>query len=269
MNVPAKKSVAVTYCVYDSPELMSLEMARRTAADMAQAAAARGVARLALSGGNTPRRSLQLLASEDHPFRDQMPWDKLELYFVDERNVPPDDKESNYRMVKESLLDHVPLAPERVFRMEGELPAQEAAARYESTLRNHLRLEGAELPAFDMVTLGMGPDGHTASLFPHTQALHEWMGLCVPNHVPQKDTWRITLTAPVINRGRDVVFLIAGADKSEPLREVLLGAYDPEKYPSQLIRPASGQLTLLLDRAAAAELPPIADGDAGRLEVSR
>jgi len=261
--------INITYQIYDSPELMSLEMARRIAANMAQAAAARGVARIALSGGNTPRRAFQLLASEDHPFRDQMPWSKLELYFVDERNVPPDDKDSNYRMVRESLLDHVPLPPERIFRMEGELPAQEAAARYESTLRNHLRLEGAELPAFDMVTLGMGPDGHTASLFPHTQALHEWMGLCVPNHVPQKDTWRITLTAPVINRGRDVVFLIAGADKSDPLREVLLGVYNPEKYPSQLIRPASGKLTLLLDSAAAAELPPVPHGEEGRLEVSR
>jgi 6-phosphogluconolactonase len=247
---------------------MSLHMARHIAAGMAQAAAARGVARLAVSGGNTPRRAFQLLASEDHPYRAQMPWDKLELYFVDERNVPPDNKDSNYRMVREALLDHAPLAPEQVFRMEGELPAKEAAARYESAIRNQLRLEGAELPAFDIVTLGMGDDGHTASLFPHTQALHEWMGLCVANHVPQKDTWRITLTAPVINRGRDVVFLIAGADKAEPLREVMMGAYNPETYPSQLVRPVNGKLTLLLDRAAAAELPPVT-GHTGTLEITR
>jgi 6-phosphogluconolactonase len=182
--------------------------------------------------------------------------------------VPPDDEESNYRMVREALLDHVPLPAERVFRMEGELPPAEAAARYESGIRNQLRLEGAELPSFDILTLGMGDDGHTASLFPHTEALTEWMRLCVANHVPQKDTWRITLTAPVLNRARDVVFLIAGADKADPLHEVLLGDYNPEAYPSQLIRPASGNFTLLLDRAAAAKLPAPVDGK-GTLEITR
>jgi 6-phosphogluconolactonase len=262
------KTTIATYYVFDSPEMMSLHMAEHLAGGLAKAAAERGVARLAISGGNTPRRTFQLLASEDHPFRAQMPWDKLELYFVDERCVPPDDKESNYRMVREALLDHVPLPASHIFRMEGELPPEEAAARYESGMRNQMRLEGAELPSFDVITLGMGDDGHTASLFPHTEALTAWMGLCVANHVPQKDTWRITLTSPVLNRGRDVVFLIAGADKAAPLHEVLLGAYNPEAYPSQLVRPASGSLTLLLDRAAAAQLPPPVDGK-GTVEITK
>lgn len=264
----AVKTTIATYYVFDSAEAMSLHMAERLARGLAHAASGRGVARIAVSGGNTPRRSFELLASKEHPFRAQVPWNKTELWFVDERTVPPTDKESNYRMVRESLLDHVPLAPERVFRMEGELPPEEAAARYEAVIRNQLRLEGAELPSFDIITLGMGDDGHTASLFPHTQALHEWMSLCVANHVPQKDTWRVTLTAPVINNGREVVFLIAGEDKAAPLREVLLGEKNPEQYPSQLIRPASGQLTLLLDRAAAALLPAAVDGK-GTVEISR
>ncbi len=267
-TVASKKSTSVTYFVFDSPEQMSLHMAERIASGLAQAAATRGVARIAVSGGNTPRRTFQLLADPAHPFLAQLPWDKTELYFVDERTVPPDDKDSNYRMVKESLLDHVPLDASRVFRMEGELPPEEAAARYESALRNHLRLEGAEAPSFDILTLGMGDDGHTASLFPHTEALTAWMGLCVANHVPQKGTWRITLTAPVINHARDVVFLIAGADKAKPLHEVLLGEPNPEEYPSQLVRPVNGTLTLLLDRAAASRLPPPVDGQ-GTLEITR
>jgi 6-phosphogluconolactonase len=262
------KPTLATYYVFDSPEEMALHMAEHVADGLASAAKARGVARIALSGGNTPRRTLQLLACDHHPFRSTVPWDKLEVYFVDERTVPPTDKDSNYRMVREALLDHVPLAPERVFRMEGELPPEEAAARYESAMRNQMRLEGAELPSFDILTLGMGDDGHTASLFPHTEGLSAWMGLCVANHVPQKDTWRITLTAPVLNHARDVVFLIAGADKAAPLREVLLGEFNPEEYPSQLVRPASGALTLLLERAAAAQLPEPVDGK-GTLEISR
>jgi 6-phosphogluconolactonase len=261
-------AIQVTYYVYDDPEEMSQHMARLMTDSLGSAAARRGVARVAVSGGNTPRRSFELLADENQPFRRQMPWGKLGFYFVDERCVPPEDKDSNYRMTREALLAHVPLPEDHVFRMEGELPPEEAAARYESAIRNGLRLEGAELPAFDLVTLGMGPDGHTASLFPHTAALGETMRICVANHVPQKDTWRITLTYPVINRAREVVFLIAGEDKAEPLHEVLQGAYNPDEFPSQLIRPANGKLTLLLDRAAAAKLPEPVDGK-GTLEISR
>ena len=257
-----------TYFVFDDPETMSLHMAEHTANVLAEAGRERRVARIAVSGGNTPRRFFQLLASEKHPFRAQVPWDKLEFYFVDERCVPPTDKDSNYRMAKEALLDCVPLAADRVFRMKGELEPEVAAAQYESAIRNQMRLEGAELPVFDLLALGMGDDGHTASLFPHTEALHELMRICVANHVPQKGTWRITLTSPVINRARSVVFLIAGADKAEPLHEVLMGAYNPETYPSQLVRPATGEITLLLDHAAAAKLPPAVAGE-GTLEIQR
>jgi 6-phosphogluconolactonase len=216
----------------------------------------RGQVRVAISGGSTPKAAFALLADPAHPWRERVPWPKLDLWWVDERCVPPDHPDSNYRMTRETLLDHVPLAPEQIHRIEGELPPETAAARYESNLRNAFRLEGTELPRFDLIALGMGPDGHTASLFPHTQALHERARLAVANHVQAKDSWRVTLTSPVINRGSHVFFLIAGADKAQILKEVWLGPRDPERLPSQLIRPAGGILTLLLDRAAASLLPP-------------
>jgi len=188
---------------------------------------------------------------------------------VDERCVPPTGAESNYRMTNEAMLAHVPLPSAQVFRMEGELDPEVAASRYEATIRNAFKLEGAETPTFDLVLLGMGDDGHTASLFPHTEALNEMSHIVVPNHVPQKDTWRITLTWPVINQGREVAFLIEGAGKTQVLHDVFLGPYQPEVHPSQLIRPASGQLTLLLDSAAAAKLPAPADGSStGILELN-
>jgi 6-phosphogluconolactonase len=198
-----------------------------------------------------------------------MPWDKLDLYWVDERCVPPGDADSNYRMIREALLDHVPLKPEQIHRIEGELEPQAAADRYESELRASFRLESAASPHFDLVALGMGVDGHTASLFPHTDVLHEFDRLAVANHVPQKDAWRITLTWPVINHSRSVFFLVSGQDKAGILKEVLTGPHDPERLPSQLIWPSSGILTLILDKAAASLLPPTDEEGCGVLERER
>jgi 6-phosphogluconolactonase len=228
---------------------------------------ARGRARFAISGGSTPRAAFQLLADPNQPWRARMPWDRLELFWVDERCVPPDDQESNYRMTREAMLDHAPLRPEQIHRMEGELDPEAAAARYESGLRNAFRLEGAELPRFDLVQLGMGADGHTASLFPRTEALNEMMRLAVDNHVPQqKNSWRLTLTWPVINHAHSVFFLIGGIDKAAVLKEVLTGGRDVERLPSQLIWPASGILTLILDKAAASQLPVTDQDGCGFLE---
>ena len=183
--------------------------------------------------------------------------------------MPPNDKDSNYGMTREAMLDTVPLKPEQVFRIEGELPPEEAAARYESTIRNQFRLEGAEVPRFDVLQLGMGDDGHTASIFPHTDAIHELGRIVDANHVPQKDTWRITLTWPVIIEANDVFFLIGGKDKADPLHRVLQGPYDPETLPSQLIQPKNGRLLFLLDKDAAALLPPTDASGRGRLEITR
>ena len=248
--------VTVTYQVWPTAEEMALASARLFATRVEQAAAARGVARIAISGGSTPQATFKLLADPAMPFLATVPWDKLQLFWVDERSVPPDHPESNYGVCRDLLLSKVPIAPGNVFRMEGELEPEQAASRYESTLRNAMKLEGAESPAFDLVVLGMGPDGHTASLFPETEALNELGRLVVANHVPQKDTWRITLTWPVINQGREVAFEVEGKGKTAILGEVLTGPRDPERLPSQLIRPANGKLLFLLDEDAAAKLPP-------------
>ena len=151
----------------------------------------------------------------------------------------PNNADSNYRMTNEAMLSKVPLPAEQIYRMEGELDPEVAAARYESTIRNTFKLEGAQTPTFDLVLLGMGDDGHTASLFPHTEALNDITHIVVANHVPQKDTWRITLTWPVINQGREVAFLIEGAAKAQVLHDVLLGPYQPDTFPrSSSVRPA-------------------------------
>jgi 6-phosphogluconolactonase len=259
----------VEYRVYDGADALSLAAAEHFLEVAQKAVKANGVARIAISGGNTPKRTFELLANPAKKFLAAMPWAQIELYWVDERTVPPDSKDSNYRMTREALLSKVSLKPERIFRIEGELDPEQAAARYESAIRNHLRLEGAQGPRFDLLALGIGPDGHTASLFPHTEAIHELARIAVANHVPQLNTWRVTLTSPVINEARDVFFLIAGKDKAQPLHDVLLGKYDPETLPSQLIRPRNGRLLMLLDKDAAALLPAPSANGTGRLEIER
>ncbi len=235
-----------------------------------ESVASRGRARVAISGGSTPKAAFALMADPKQPWRAKMPWDKLELFWVDERCVPPDHPDSNYRMTREALLDHVPIDAGNIHRMEGELEPEAAAARYESLLRDTFRLEGAQTPRFDLIQLGMGPDGHTASLFPHTQAIHEMSRLVVSNHVPQqKESWRTTLTWPVINQGASVFFLIGGAEKAARIQEVFMGPRDPERLPSQLIRPAGGILALILDRDAAALLPPANAEGRGLVERDR
>jgi len=249
------QELKIVYCVEPDAAALARRAAQYFVEQVERAAAARGRARVAISGGSTPKATFTLLADPAQPWRARMPWSQLDLWWVDERCVPPNDPDSNYRMTREAMLDHVPLKPEQIHRMEGELEPEAAAARYEAALRNGFRLEGAELPRFDVVQLGIGPDGHTASLFPHTQALLELDRLAVANHVENKDAWRVTLTWPVINRGSQVFFLIGGADKAQILKEVFTGPRHVERLPSQLISPAGGILTLLLDRAAAALLP--------------
>ena len=248
--------VKVTYEVWPTAAEMALASAKKFAATVEAAVAKRGVARLAISGGSTPQATFKLLADPAGPFAKTIPWDKLQLFWVDERCVGPDNPESNYGVARELLLSKVAIPAENVFRMEGELDPEVAASRYESVLRNTLKLEGAETPAFDSVTLGMGPDGHTASLFPETEGLNELGRLVIANHVPQKDVWRISLTWPVINHAAEVVFEVEGPSKTDILAEVLTGPRDPDRLPSQLIRPANGKLLFLLDEAAAAKLPP-------------
>jgi 6-phosphogluconolactonase len=207
---------------------------------------------VALSGGSTPRSLFSLLAAN---FRDQLPWDKMFFFWGDERHVPPDNPESNYRMANEALLSKVPVPAENVFRVHAENPdANQAAADYEQTLRKFFELSPGALPRFDMILLGMGPDGHTASLFPKTTALGEKSRLVVANWVDKFKTHRITFTLPVLNNAAVATFLVGGADKAETVREVLEGNPPGELFPATLVHPTNGRLMWMVDQAAAAVL---------------
>ncbi len=207
----------------------------------------RGRFDLALAGGSTPRAVYQLLAAE---YAGALDWDHVHLFFGDERHVPPEHPDSNYRMARESLLTNPALRP-RVHRIHAELPTAAAADHYENELRAHFQLPPPGQPAFDLVLLGMGADGHTASLFPGTAALLEDKRAVVANAVPQLNTERITLTFPCLNAARRVLFLTAGADKAAMLAHVLAGDPSGTSYPAQHIRSASGPAVWLTDAAAA------------------
>lgn len=207
---------------------------------------------VALSGGSTPKSLHALLVAP--PYRDQVEWSRVHFYWGDDRCVPPDDPESNFRMARETLLDKLPIREAQIHRMRTELDPAAAAALYEDELRQDFALSAGQLPRLDLIYLGMGPDGHTASLFPHTAALGVADRLVTANDVPQLHTHRITLTAPVLNHAATVAFLIAGADKADALAHVLEGPPDPDAYPSQRIAPTGGDLYWLVDHAAASRL---------------
>lgn len=233
-------------------DALSRAAADELAALATEAIAARGVFHVALSGGSTPKKLFQLLAARGPG---ALPWDKIQLWWGDERAVPPDHADSNYRMTREALIEPLELDPAHVHRIAGENPDHAAAAAaYAAELAAAL---GPDL-VFDLVYLGMGPDGHTASLFPHTPALAETRATVVANQLTVDNgpgaVVRITLTAPAINAARHVRFLVAGADKAAPLFEVLEGARDPARYPSQLVAPSPGDLAWFLDTAATARL---------------
>lgn len=231
-------------------------------ADLSEAARARGTFRVALSGGSTPRAFHALLASP--AFRNRISWSHIAFYWGDERFVKPDDPESNYRMAHDTLLSQVPVSDSQIHRVQTEIGDPAAvAAQYEDEIERDFHLQSGQQPRFDLILLGMGPDGHTASLFPHTGALHAHDRIVVANAVPKLNTYRITLTAPAINHAAQVVFLVAGEDKADALAQVLAGPRDPETYPSQLIAPPAGMLTWLVDRAAASKLPPKVVGQSG------
>lgn len=232
--------------VYESPEDLAAAAAREFATRAAKAIEERGRFAVVLAGGSTPRTTYEILARD---YAGEIDWRRVHVFFGDERTVPPDHDDSNYRMAREALLDHVPLGS--VHRMRGELPPDEAAAAYEEDLRGFFETE--EFPRFDLILLGIGADGHTASLFPETSALEVHDRRVVANPVLKLDTTRITLTVPVINAAKSVVFLVAGEDKAPALGEILEGDADPRQYPAKLVEPSGGP-DWMLDRAAAQSL---------------
>jgi len=235
------------------------ELARTAAEEFSRRAEdaihARKRCTVALSGGSTPRRLFALLADGREPFRDRIDWRAVHLFWGDERHVPPDHPESNFRMTRETLLDAVPIPAENIHRIRGEEPdAARAAALYEDELRAFF----SGSPRFDLVLLGLGPDAHTASLFPGTDAVRERERWVVAPWVEKLAAFRITLTPAVLNRAATVIFLVQGEEKAGALRAVFEGERegerDPDRWPAQVIRPESGEVLWLVDRAAASGL---------------
>lgn len=232
------------------------ELSRTAAEEFVRRATAasqsKGLFSVALSGGSTPKGLYALLASEADAFRGRVPWGKIHFFWGDERHVPPDHPGSNYRMVYDALLSQVPVPADHVHRIRAENPdAAKAAEEYEQALREFFGLDEGEWPRFDLVLLGMGPDGHIASLFPWTAVLDERKRLVAASWVEKLNTTRITLTPPVLNNAACVVFLVSGEEKAETLRTVLYGDAKTVRLPAQLIRPGHGRLLWLVDRAAA------------------
>lgn len=217
-----------------------------------EAVARRGRFTIALSGGSTPKNLFTLIAANASA---SLPWAQIFFFWGDDRHVPPTDPESNYRMANETLLSKVPVPPANIFRIPTENPdASSVAETYEKTLQKFFALQPGEFPRFDLILLGMGPDGHCASLFPETEALQEKSRLVVANWVEKLHAHRITLTLPVLNAARRVAFLVSGSDKAAVLHEVLEGDAPGEKYPSKLVRPSDGKLIWFVDRGAASQI---------------
>ena len=228
--------------------------AKEVARIAAEAASSRGVFSIALSGGSTPKMLYALMA--EHPsLRNSLPWDKMNVFFGDERHVGPGHADSNYQMAADSMLSKVPLRPEQIHRIKGEYPdAAQAAAEYEDVIRRQFSLQSGNFPRFDVVLLGMGNEGHTLSLFPGTKALHETQRIVASNWVGKLYTDRITLTAPAANAAANVIFMVTGSDKACALKAVLEGPQEPEQLPAQMIQPSNGSLYWLIDAAAASLL---------------
>jgi len=235
-----------------------LAIAKRAAQEFVQAAAAavraKGSFNVSLAGGSTPKALYSLLVN-DPTMRSQVPWDKLHLFFGDERHVPPDHPDSNFRMATEAMISKSPLKPAQVTRIKAEyLDAERAALEYEKALREYFKLKDAEYPRFDLLLVGMGNEGHTLSLFPGTKALHPDGRIVVSNWIGKLYTERITLTAPAANNAAEIIFMVTGADKACALKAVLEGPFEPEQLPAQLLQPKNGKLLWLVDAAAGSML---------------
>jgi 6-phosphogluconolactonase len=236
--------------IFGSPQELFSAAAKKFCSAGLSAIQDHGRFTVALSGGSTPRGLHQELVTH---FSSQLQWDKVFFFWGDERHVPPDSSDSNYRMAKETLLSKLPIPPENIFRVPAELPdARQAAAKYEQTIQKFFHLGPDAFPRFDFILLGMGPDGHTASLFPGTAALQEKDHLVVANWVEKLNAFRITFTYPVLNNAACVMFLVSGDEKAEMVRRALK---DPAaNLPCQKVRPVHGELLWYLDKGAALRL---------------
>lgn len=235
--------------IFNDLENLSQAAAEMFAELATRASASQGRFSVALSGGHTPRRLYEILAGA--PYHDQICWEDVYIFWGDERCLPADDPRSNSQMARQTLLNHVPIPASHIHPILGDLPAALAATHYEAELRDFFRVPP---PAFDLILLGLGENAHTASLFPHTAVLGESERWVSDVYVAEQSMYRVTITTPLINQAREVIFLVSGAEKASALQSVLEGAYQPHEYPAQLIHPNGAHPTWLVDKAAAHKL---------------
>lgn len=239
--------------ILESPEAVSREAAKRFIHIGNRAIKKHDRFTVALAGGSTPKLLYQMLAGD--PYRSELDWSRVFFFFGDERDVSPQSVKSNYRMALELLLEPLDILKENIFRWPTEIiNVDEVAKNYRQTLKRFFKLSNGEFPIFDLILLGMGVDGHTASLFPYTEALHERHRTAVANYVEKFDQNRLTLTYPTINHAANVIFLVTGKNKGSMLKQVFETEPNCERLPSQCVKPVSGSLIWLTDRAAAAQL---------------
>jgi 6-phosphogluconolactonase len=234
--------------IYPDIDTLSHDAAQHIVRIANESIATYGRFTMALSGGTTPRKTYELLGSE--PYSRQINWTLVHIFWGDERCVPPESPDSNYRMAHEALLSKIPIPAVQVHRMLANKPDRDAASQeYVEEMQRVFATD--DIPSFDLIQLGMGPEGHTASLFPHQEALHEERRLVMPVSVPKPPPDRLTFTPPLLNAARNTLFLVTGSDKADALHAVLEGSYQPDEYPAQIVRPPNGEVVWMVDTAAA------------------
>ncbi len=241
----------MSIAIYPDTETLSQEAAQYVVRIAQESITAHRRFTIALSGGSTPKKLYGLLAEE--PYRSQIDWTLVDIFWSDERCVPPNDAESNFLMAQQVLLSKIPIPANQIHRMPADLADRDAAS-YAYTLEMQQTIGSDGVPSFDLIQLGMGPEGHTASLFPHQPSLHEQQRLVMPVTVPKPPPPRLTFTPRLLNAAFHVLFLVTGAEKQDAVKAVLEGEYQPDEYPAQIVQPAKGEVTWMLDTAAAEKL---------------
>ncbi len=237
--------------LYADSDTLSRDAAQYVVRLANEAIVSHGRFTIALSGGNTPRKLYGMLG--DEPYRSQIDWALVDIFWSDERCVPPDSEDSNYLLAQQVLLNKIPIPAAQIHRMPADEPDRDAASQaYTDEMRRVFATNG--IPGFDLIQLGMGPEGHTASLFPHQASLHEQQRLVMPVSVPKPPPPRLTFTPPILNAAHNVLFLVTGADKADAVQAVLEGASNPDEYPAQIVRPTHGEVVWMLDTKAASAL---------------
>lgn len=234
-------------CIYRDKEELIVATTEKIINTINQATQKKGICNVALAGGNTPRGVYSMLATDT--YKDRVDWNCVHFFWGDERTVPPDHTDSNYGMVQKSLLSHITIAEENIHRTRGEIGPDQSAAEYLVLLRDHFK---EEIPHFDLIILGLGEDGHTASLFPGTGALEVNDVPAIAVFVTKLNTWRITLTMSVLNNAGEIIFLVSGKSKSKVVKEIIDAVQPTKDLPATLVRPENGTINWMLDSEAAA-----------------